>query len=107
MDLAAGASVAVDIEKPAAGGAMVARYQGRVLLVHGAIPGEHVIVQVDRVSKGVAFAHTTAVERPSEDRRDPFTDPLCGGCLYAHVAYERQLDLKSQIITDAMSRIGR
>ena len=34
------------------------------------------------------------VEEPSPDRRDPFADPLCGGCLYAHIAYARQLEIK-------------
>src|SRR6185369_9376094 len=30
-----------------------------------------------------------------------------GGCLYAHIAYPRQLDIKSQVIADAFARIGR
>ena len=41
------------------------------------------------------------------DRREPFTDPLCGGCLYAHIAYARQRAIKSEIIADALGRIGR
>ena len=41
------------------------------------------------------------------DRREPFTDPSCGGCLYAHIAYARQLKIKSQVIADALGRIGR
>ena len=31
----------------------------------------------------------------------------CGGCLYAHIAYPRQLEIKAQIIADAFARIGR
>jgi 23S rRNA (uracil1939-C5)-methyltransferase len=34
-------------------------------------------------------------------------DPLCGGCLYAHIDYSRQLDIKGQVIADAFGRIGR
>ena len=44
---------------------------------------------------------------PSPDRRVPSGDPLCGGCLYSHIAYPRQLEIKSQVIADAFTRIGR
>lgn len=104
--LAPGQLIPLVIEKPAAGGSMIARHEGQVVLVAGAIPGERVVARIDRVSKGVAHAQTTIVETPSADRRDPFTDPLCGGCLYAHVDYPRQLQLKSQVIGDAFTRIA-
>ena len=86
---------------------MIARHEGQVVLVSGAIPGETVIGRVGRLSKGVAHAQVVAVEEPSADRLDPFTDPLCGGCLYAHVAYRRQLEIKAAVIADAFARIGR
>src|SRR5205085_574735 len=34
-------------------------------------------------------------------------DPLCGGSLYAHIAYPRQLEIKAQVISDALGRIGK
>jgi 23S rRNA (uracil1939-C5)-methyltransferase len=37
----------------------------------------------------------------------PACDPRCGGNLFAHVAYPRQLTLKADIIQDAFGRIGR
>src|SRR5205085_6421732 len=40
-------------------------------------------------------------------RRDVDSDPECGGCLYAHVRYDRQLTLKSDVIADAFARIGK
>ncbi len=95
------------VEKPAAGGAMIARHDGRVVLVSGAIPGERVQARVVRVQKGVAHAGTVAIDEPSPDRREPSGDPLCGGCLYSHIAYPRQLAIKSQVIADAFTRIGR
>src|SRR6185436_12179958 len=94
-------------EIPAAGGRMIARVDGQVVLVGGAIPGERVQARIDRVSKGVAFAETVAVDEPSADRRAPFADPSCGGCTYSHVAYPRQLEIKGQVVADAFARIGR
>jgi 23S rRNA (uracil-5-)-methyltransferase RumA len=105
--VAPGQLISLVIEKPAAGGSMIARHEGQIVLVGGAIPGERVVARVERVAKGVVHAQTTEVEQRSADRREPFADPLCGGCLYAHVEYARQLELKSQVVADAFARIGR
>jgi 23S rRNA (uracil1939-C5)-methyltransferase len=102
-----GQTLTLLVEKPAVGGRMIARVDGQVVLVAGTLPGERVSARIDRVGKGVAYAETVAVDEPSPDRRDPHTDPLCGGCLYAHIAYQRQLEIKSLVISDAFARIGR
>lgn len=105
--LTPGDEITVAIEKPAAGGRMIARHDGQVLLVAGAIPGERVTVRIERVEKRLAFASTTRILERSPDRRDNSLDPLCGGCVYAHIAYPRQVSLKAGIIADAFTRIGR
>lgn len=102
-----GQEITLEIEKPAAGGRMIARADGQVVLVADAIPGERVVARVTRVSKGVAFADTRHVETASVDRQAPFVDPACGGSAYAHIAYARQLVIKGEVIVDALSRIGR
>lgn len=94
-------------EKPAAGGRMIARHEGEIVLVSGAIPGERVTARITKAEKRVAFADVVAVVEPSADRREPSGAPGCGGCLYAHVAYQRQVQLKAQIIEDAFVRIGK
>ncbi|MGE0448662.1 MAG: class I SAM-dependent RNA methyltransferase [Vicinamibacterales bacterium] len=104
---AVGQTMSVRVEKPAAGGRMIARADGQVLLVSGAIPGEQVSVRVERVGRGVAYAETIAVDEPSPDRRPSARDPLCGGCLYSHIDYPRQLQIKALVIEDAFTRIGR
>ena len=107
MAVAAGEEVEVAIEKPASGGRMIARHDGEILLVAGGIPGERVRVRVTRAEKRVAFAETIEVQHASPDRRPVAADPACGGCLYAHIMYPRQLQLKSDVIRDAFTRIGR
>lgn len=106
-DLTAGEVVPLSIERPAAGGRMIARHDGRIVLVLGAIPGEHVRARIDKVEKRVAFATAVDVLEPSDDRREAIADPSCGGCLYAHIRYDRQIALKSEVIADAFTRIGR
>ena len=75
--------------------------------MQGAIPGERVVAAVERVERQVAFASTVDVVSASPDRRSSHADPACGGCLYAHIGYDRQIDLKSEVIRDAFARLGR
>jgi 23S rRNA (uracil1939-C5)-methyltransferase len=86
---------------------MIARHEGEIILVAGAIPGERVRVRVTRAEKRLAFADTLEVLEASADRRLPFADPACGGCLYSHVTYERQLRLKADVLRDTFARLGR
>lgn len=97
----------VAIEKPAAGGRMIARHDRAVVLVSAAIPGEEVEVEVERVQRGTAWARTIRVMAPSPDRITPVGDWTCGGNVLAHVRYPRQLALKRDIVRDAFVRIGR
>src|SRR5712671_2605132 len=105
--VAPGQLISLTIEKPAAGGRMIARLDGQIVLVGGAIPGERVTARVERTGKGVLYAGTLSVDEASPDSRPVIGDPLCGGCLYAHISYPRQLDIKAQVIADAFGRIGR
>src|SRR3954470_22874555 len=102
-----GQQVELTIEKPAAGGRMIARHLGQVVLVRGAIPGERVLAWIERADKRLAFAATREVVESSPDRRAADGDPLCGGALYAHIEYSRQLALKADVLRDAFARLGR
>ena len=102
-----GTLLTLDVEKPAAGGRMLARHHGQVVLVWGAIPGERVSARVERVGKGVIYADIAEVLEASPDRRLDVGDWRCGGNVMAFVAYPRQLQLKGLIIQDALARIGR
>jgi len=104
--VATGQVLSLVVERPAAGGRMIARCDGQIALVAGVIPGERVRARIERVAKGVVFAQAVAVDEESPDRRAPFEDPLCGGCLYSHITYQRQLEIKRQVISDALARIG-
>ena len=103
----AGTLLTLDIEKPAGGGRMLSRHDGRVILVAGAIPGERVAVRIERVAKGVTFAETVDVLSASPDRRVPESDPKCGGDVLSHIDYPAQLRIKTDIVRDAFSRIAR
>jgi 23S rRNA (uracil1939-C5)-methyltransferase len=106
VSLRVGSVVTLSVEKPVAGGRMLARHEGQVVLVAGAIPGERVVARVERTSRGVAHALVTDMVEASPDRREP-GDWRCGGNLLAFIAYPRQLSIKRQIVEDAFARVGR
>lgn len=105
--LTVGTTLELILEKPVAGGRMLARHDGQVVLVAGAIPGERVRGRIDRVTRGLAFATTTDVVQPSPARRVVAGDPLCGGNVYAHVAYDEQAAIKRDVLRDALRHGGR
>jgi 23S rRNA (uracil1939-C5)-methyltransferase len=95
------------IERPAAGGRMIARHDGAIVFVAGAIPGEVVDAEVEKVQRGTGWAITREVKSASPDRLADAPDGACGGSVLAHVRYERQLELKTAIIEDTLRRLGR
>ena len=112
--LASGDSVELRIAGPAAGGTSVARLDGRVVFVAGALHGELVRARLTETGK-VLRAEVTEVLEPSAhrvpDRRTGFLaevdDGLFGGMEYAHVDLAHSRELKGQVIADQLSRIGR
>lgn len=95
------------IERPAVGGRMIARHDGAVVLVAGAIPGERVDAVVERVQRGTIFARTVRVVEASPDRVDVDPRRRCAGHVLAHVSAGRQARLKSEMVADAFRRLGR
>ncbi|HEY6507502.1 MAG TPA: TRAM domain-containing protein, partial [Vicinamibacterales bacterium] len=106
MALAVGARVTLEVERPVAGGRMLARHEGQIVFVAGAVPGERVLAVVERLAKGTIYADTVDVLTASPDRR-PGVEGRCGGSDYSHIAYARQLLLKGAVIEDAWRRLAR
>jgi len=105
--MSSGTVIELTVERPAVGGRMIARHEGRVVLVGGAIPGERIRAAVERSRRGVVLARTIEVLTGSLDRRPVAGAAACGGRSFAHIAYRRQLELKSEIVRDAFRRLGR
>lgn len=95
------------IDRPAVGGRMIARHDGAIALVAGAIPGERVVARVERVQRRTIFARTVEVVEASPDRVDADAGLTCGGHVLAHISTERQASLKAEMIADAFRRLGR
>ena len=108
MELAKNQEHTVTIEGYGEGGMGVARIDGRVVFVHGALRGEKCRVLILKTLKSVAFAKVLEVLESSEARIKPDCPyfPRCGGCTYRHMSYEEELRLKKQRVQDNLARIG-
>ncbi|MDD6181375.1 MAG: class I SAM-dependent RNA methyltransferase [Desulfovibrionaceae bacterium] len=86
----------------------VARLDGRVCFVSGALPGQTVAVRIVRDRKRFAEAACLRVIGDMPDAVAPLCphEAECGGCPLQRMPYARQLEWKTRLVRDAFGRIG-
>jgi 23S rRNA (uracil1939-C5)-methyltransferase len=92
------------VESLAHGGAGVARLDGYVVFVLGAVPGDRVRARVHKSKRGYAEARAVEILEPSPERIEPRAPHP--GAPWQVLPYERQLAEKQQQVRDALTRIG-
>jgi 23S rRNA (uracil1939-C5)-methyltransferase len=92
------------VDSLAHGGNGVARHDGYVVFVAGAVPGDRVRAVVGKAKKAYAEARTIEVVEPSPDRIPPHADHP--GAPWQVLPYERQLAVKADQVREALERIG-
>jgi 23S rRNA (uracil1939-C5)-methyltransferase len=100
-----GAELDLRIDALAYGGNGIARLEGYVVFVSGAIPGDLVRAVVTKRKRAYAEARTLEVLEPSPERIAPLADHP--GAPWQVLPYERQLAVKQEQVRDALTRIGR
>src|SRR3954449_7046238 len=100
-----GAELELTVDSLAHGGNGVARLDGYVVFVQGAVPGDRVKAVVTKSKRDYGEARTVAVLEPSPDRIEPRAPHP--GAPWQVLPYERQLSEKQRQVTDALERIGR
>ena len=90
------------------GGRCLARVDGKVILVAGALPGETARIRITRNEKRWAEADAVEILAPHAERRTPPCPHAteCGGCDLQHASPSLQREMKRQIVLDAFRRIG-
>jgi 23S rRNA (uracil1939-C5)-methyltransferase len=95
----------------ASNGEAIARdSSGKVVFIEGALPGERVRVEILSERPKYSSGRVAEVLEPSEVRRAapcPEVQRGCGGCQWQHATVAAQHRLKSDLITDAIRRLGR
>jgi 23S rRNA (uracil1939-C5)-methyltransferase len=96
------------VEKIAAGGAGLARIEGKTVFIEGSAPGETVLCRITAEHRSWVQAELLEIIEPSPERVQPAC-PLwgkCGGCNLQHLGYPAQLAAKTAILYEAFTRIG-
>lgn len=98
----------IEVTGIAAEGKAVARRDGHVIFVEGAVPGDIVHAELRRIKPNYLEARTVSIQQVSPLRKEPFCSHfgICGGCKWQHLDYTHQLKFKQQRVVDSLERIG-
>ena len=100
----------ITIERPAYGGIFMGRHKGRVVMIEGAVlPGETVVVAIEKEKKDYLAGSVLSVLEPSPERIRPLCRYFgeCGGCHFQHVPYSLQVHLKEEVLRDCLKRLAK
>ncbi|HEY2319538.1 MAG TPA: 23S rRNA (uracil(1939)-C(5))-methyltransferase RlmD [Solirubrobacteraceae bacterium] len=100
-----GDELELTVDTLAFGGAGVARTEGYVVFVTGAVPGDRVRAVIGKRKRAYAEARAVEILEPSPDRIEPLADHP--GAPWQVLSYERQLEVKQAQVQDALRRIGK
>ena len=99
-----GDELELTIDSLAHGGNGVARRDGYVVFVAGAVPGDRVRAVVGKAKRAYAEARAVEIVEPSPDRIAPLA--AHPGAPWQVLPYERQLAIKADQVREALERIG-
>ena len=90
-------------------GCGVGRIDGMVVFVKGAVSGDRIEAKIIKTNKSFAVGKLESIITPSEHRmKDEFCNApnACGGCVYRHITYPHELDLKKKYVENAFRKAG-
>jgi 23S rRNA (uracil1939-C5)-methyltransferase len=96
------------VEDYAAEGKCIARVEGKVIFIEGAVPGDLVDVYLRKNKKDWAEGAVKNFHSFSKERVQPFCIHFgnCGGCQWQMLPYHKQLQYKQQQVHDQLKRLG-
>lgn len=99
----------VKIDSVSSDGNGVAHIDGFAVFVPQTVDGDKIKMLVVKVQKNFAYGKMLEIIEPSDKRCEPMCKHYkrCGGCQIRHIKYDAQLDIKRDIVENAMRRIGK
>lgn len=89
-------------------GSGVCDYNGMTVFVRGAVTGDHVIAHIIKVKKTYAVGIIKKITQcsPIRIKSQCAVSEKCGGCCFAHISYDAELEIKQTQVEDNFRRIG-
>lgn len=87
----------------------IARREGKVIFIEGALPGESVAIESYRKKASFEVAVATTIRDESASRTTPGCEffGLCGGCSLQHMDSRTQVAAKQRVLEDNLRHIGK
>ncbi|MBE6553823.1 MAG: 23S rRNA (uracil(1939)-C(5))-methyltransferase RlmD, partial [Ruminococcaceae bacterium] len=81
--------------------------KGQVVFVRDAVTGDRIEARAIKVNKSYTVARIERILAPSPLRCEADCSAKgCGGCVYRHVRYEHELELKRAYVQNAFRKAG-
>lgn len=98
--------VLITIKRIGINGEGIGYYKKKAVFVDGVIPPEEVVVRITDVKNNYVKAEVVRIKVKAAKRVKPFCKHYgdCGGCQLQHVDYEEQLELKTEMLRQAIDR---
>ncbi len=90
-------------------GCGVCKHDGKVVFVKGAVTGDRIRAEIIKDNKSFSVARLAQVLTPSPMReKDSFCAAAlsCGGCVYRHITYEHEKEIKYNHVRSAFDKVG-
>ena len=91
----------------------VCRIEDMVVFVDGAVDGDFAEIRIIKTARDYCVGRIERIIEPSHHRIEPdcgvFSRPIasrCGGCVFRHISYEHELELKRSFVAASFLKAG-
>ena len=98
----------IEIIDTANKGKSIAKHEGRVIFVEGAVPGDICDITVFKKRRKFWQASIKKIHTQSSKRTEPKCEHfgVCGGCTWQNIKYKYQLEFKENEVRNNLKKIG-
>lgn len=101
--------ITLEITDVSSEGSGIGRHDGMAIFVPNTAVGDHIRARILKVKSKYAFAKVEEIITPSVRRIAVDCDVFsrCGGCVFRHINYESECEIKENRVKQTMQRIGK